>query len=486
MKKKYLLFSLFLIILLSFSSIASAAPQISVVVNGKTLSLDSAPVIENNRTLVPLRGIFESLQSTPIWDGATKTVTANKGDVTIKLQIGMKNATKNGQTISLDVPPKIINNRTYVPLRFIGESFGSQVTWNSESKTIHIVDTKKELSIKDISKKKDALVLLEVYDKNKKQIGTGSGFIISSTGKVITNYHVIHSGFYVIAVTSDNKRYEISKVLNYDVDRDIAILQIRSGTTFPTVDLGDSTKMDVGDGVVAIGSPLGLQNTVSNGIISSIRTFDNYSYIQTSAPISPGSSGGALFNMYGEVIGVTVAQFEGQNLNLAIPINEVKDYLKTSRPLTLAQVFEEVWVSYEETTQDILDHFSSLTFKGIKVELDSVSISEDEEEPEYVYVYLDMNKENYDRFKQIGATPEGKKAIESWLFNIGEELNDRYPEKFLLGGFTYFQAFDTKPTGFKEEDIYYNEKTSKYEVLITEIIFDTFNGFVYIEWLTTK
>jgi hypothetical protein len=484
MKKKYLLFSFCLIILLSFSPIALAASQIGVVVNGKTLSLDSAPVIENGRTLVPLRGIFESLHSTPIWDGGTKTVTATRGDVTIKLQIGMKNATKNGQTISLEVPPKIINNRTYVPLRFIGESFGSQVTWNSESKTIHIVDTKKELSIKDISKKQDALVLLEVYDKNKNLIGTGSGFIISSSGKVITNYHVIHSGYSVTAVTSDNKKYEVSKVLNYDVDQDIAILQLRTATTLPTVKLGDSSKIDVGDGVVAIGSPLGLQNTVSNGIVSSVRTFEDYSYIQTSAPISPGSSGGALFNMYGEVIGVTVAQFEGQNLNLAIPINDVKDYLKTSRPQTLAQVFEEVWISYDETTQDILDNYSSLTFNGIEVKLDYVSINEDDEEPEYVYVYLDMNKENYDRFKEIAKTPEGKKAIEDWISTIGEELYDRYPEKLLLGGFNYFDAFDSKPTGYAEEDIFFNEATSKYEVLVTEIMFDTFEGYVYIEWVT--
>jgi hypothetical protein len=120
--------------------------------------------------------------------------------------------------------------------------------------------------------------------------------------------------------------------------RDIAVLKA-SGSDFPTVALGDSDKVQVGEEVVSIGSPLSLEATVSNGIISSIRELkdENQRLFQTTAPISPGSSGGALLNMGGELIGITTAEMVGgQNLNFAVPINVVKPLLSGSSPRKLA------------------------------------------------------------------------------------------------------------------------------------------------------
>lgn len=113
-----------------------AAP--SVVLNGKNLAFDVAPTIENGRTLVPLRAIFEAMGATVSWDQNTQTVTAIKGNTNVVLKIGSLEPTINGQTNKLDVPGKIINNRVLVPLRFVGEAFGGNVSWDETTQTINI------------------------------------------------------------------------------------------------------------------------------------------------------------------------------------------------------------------------------------------------------------------------------------------------------------------------------------------------------------
>ncbi|MCX8130905.1 MAG: S1C family serine protease [Clostridia bacterium] len=192
---------------------------------------------------------------------------------------------------------------------------------------------KKVLTVKEISKKSNAVVLLNIIDKNNDIFATGSGFIVSKDGKIITNYHVIDTAEKIEAVMYDNTTYEVDGIVNYDKGKDIAVLKISSNKPLPYVTLGDSNKIELGDNIVAIGSPLGLKNTVSTGIVSSIRENmyrDAFGCtdIQISAPISHGSSGGVLFNMYGEAIGITYAGIsQGENLNFAIPINEAKPLL---------------------------------------------------------------------------------------------------------------------------------------------------------------
>jgi N-acetylmuramoyl-L-alanine amidase len=112
--------------------------EIIVCLNTIPLTFNVPPIIENNRTLVPFRGVFEVLGATVDWDESTRTVTGALGNTTIKLTIGDTNAYVNGQLVELDVPPKIVNNRTLVPLRFIAENFGFQVDWNGDEQRIDI------------------------------------------------------------------------------------------------------------------------------------------------------------------------------------------------------------------------------------------------------------------------------------------------------------------------------------------------------------
>ncbi|MGE5379734.1 MAG: copper amine oxidase N-terminal domain-containing protein [Methylocystaceae bacterium] len=106
-----------------------------VILDGRQISFDVPPVIENGRTLVPLRAIFEALGATVNWDETTQTVTAAKDNTTIKLRINSTTASLNGQPAALDVPAKIMKNRTLVPLRFVSEALGTDVNWNNENQT---------------------------------------------------------------------------------------------------------------------------------------------------------------------------------------------------------------------------------------------------------------------------------------------------------------------------------------------------------------
>lgn len=117
---------------------ATAASQIKVIVNEQNLSMEVPPQIDKGRTLVPLRAIFEALKADVNWNANTKTIIAKKDDTTIQLTVGQKAARKNGNTLNLDVPAKIVNGRTLVPVRFIGEAFNCQVNWNAGTRTVTV------------------------------------------------------------------------------------------------------------------------------------------------------------------------------------------------------------------------------------------------------------------------------------------------------------------------------------------------------------
>lgn len=171
-----------------------------------------------------------------------------------------------------------------------------------------------------------SVLLLEIYDKRGKLIATGSGFVAFDSSTLVTNYHVIEDAAKVIAYSDDDKSYTIDKVFCADKEIDIAILGFSSDSGLTPLKLKADKNLKRGASVVAIGSPKGIKNTVSTGIISVINVDSTVPEIQFTAPVSHGSSGGALFNDNGEVIGVTSATLaaESQNINFAIDISIVK------------------------------------------------------------------------------------------------------------------------------------------------------------------
>lgn len=137
-----LLMSLFLLV-----PYVSAEQPISVYIDGKQQSYNQPPVLQNGSTLVPLRGIFESLGAKVDWNGSTQTVTAVKDSTTVILKIGSKTPTVNGQTKPISTPAQILNSSTMVPLRFVSEALGSDVNWNGTTRTIAIISTGKNYDV---------------------------------------------------------------------------------------------------------------------------------------------------------------------------------------------------------------------------------------------------------------------------------------------------------------------------------------------------
>ncbi|SEO51822.1 serine protease Do [Aquisalimonas asiatica] len=166
----------------------------------------------------------------------------------------------------------------------------------------------------------------------------GSGFIISSDGDIVTNYHVVQNADEVVVKLSDRRQYT-AEVVGYDERSDLALLNI-DAEDLPTVSIGSSTELSVGEWVLAIGSPFGFEHSVTAGIVSAKRRSlpqDNYvPFIQTDVAINPGNSGGPLFNLDGEVVGINSHIYSRSGgfmgLSFAIPVElamDVIDQLRT-------------------------------------------------------------------------------------------------------------------------------------------------------------
>jgi serine protease Do len=172
----------------------------------------------------------------------------------------------------------------------------------------------------------------------QRQRSLGSGFIIDADGFILTNNHVVENAQKIVVKLSDDQEYE-AKVVGRDAKTDIAIIKINAKAALTAASLGDSDNLDVGEWVVAIGNPFGLDSTVTSGIVSAKGRhigqgpYDNF--IQTDASINPGNSGGPLINLRGEVIGINTAIFSrtGGNMGIgfAIPINLAKEVLPQLR-----------------------------------------------------------------------------------------------------------------------------------------------------------
>lgn len=168
----------------------------------------------------------------------------------------------------------------------------------------------------------------------------GSGFIVSRDGKIVTNFHVIQDVRAATVQLATGKTIDSISVLGTDEREDLAIIQV-SGQDLPILEMGNPDSLNVGDPVVVVGSPRGLEGTVTAGILSSVRNIgDGFRVLQTDAAVNPGNSGGPLVNNTGQAVGVISFMLRSsQGLNFAIPINYVRDLLNNLHaPVKLGQM----------------------------------------------------------------------------------------------------------------------------------------------------
>ncbi len=255
-----------------------------------------------------------------------------------------------------------------------------------------------------------AVVLIDV--STAAETRQGSGFLVDSNGTILTNYHVIRDARSARVKLSSGDVYEEVEILAGDPRRDIAVLQV-AGFDLPYLSLGNSDSVRVGAPVVLIGSPLGLENTVSTGVVSGRRQEpEGYQLIQISAPASRGSSGGAVIGQRGQVLGIAASQIgTGQNLNFAVPINYARGLLSHLDGQPLA-VLKPTALAKDDSAAEPLPARSDAVNVGIKYRLEDFAGYRLETE-----VHLEGGRSRHSRitYRLIETVTAGEPQIERYL-----------------------------------------------------------------------
>lgn len=236
------------------------------------------------------------------------------------------------------------------------------------------------------------VVVIMAFDDKGKAISQGSGFIVRTDGVVVTNYHVI-SNSKSIKIKTGNKIFNVDGIINLDKENDIAILKA-DANNLPTVKLGDPEKIGIGERLYVISSPQGLENSISDGILSGKREIGkNKKILQITAPISSGSSGSPVFDKNGEVIGITTFLLkESQNLNFALPVDIIKDKILSQKVIPIKD-------SQIEDYQNIAEYWFN---RGL------------------AYQEADMHREAIDAYKQSIRIKPG--VVEPYI-NLGSSYS---------------------------------------------------------------
>lgn len=218
---------------------------------------------------------------------------------------------------------------TRAPAALPGHQSGTGQRTESGHQSRPIPAARSEQSFEELALLASSIVMIEVHDSSGACFSTGSGIMIGEAGYILTNCHVIRNGkTFGIRIEDDATVYLTDELIKYNPVMDLALIRIDRNLKPMNICRGQQ-ELARGQRVVAIGSPLGLFNSVSDGIISGFRTISHKQMIQFTAPISHGSSGGAVLNMYGEVIGISTAGIdEGQNINLAVSYKDILDFVR--------------------------------------------------------------------------------------------------------------------------------------------------------------
>lgn len=283
----------------------------------------------------------------------------------------------NGTQIDTDAV--IIDDKTYVPLRGVFEAAGAEVSWNEETQTagINISNSLSddELIPSVIESVGPSVVGIigrgktESYYGSQEGIMSGSGVIIKTGGEILTNAHVVKNMNTILVVMNDGKGYE-AQLKYIDDDTDLAVVKIKK-IGLPVVKFANSEDIVVGKQVIAIGTPItfSLRNSATVGHISGLNRSvgDPYRLIQTDTAITHGNSGGALINMNGELVGITSSGYSGTNTNFAVPVDTVKYVLNQFelygkvRHISFGAEFQEDWLAELGVPSE-----AGLTIKGLE------------------------------------------------------------------------------------------------------------------------
>ncbi|MBW2038021.1 MAG: DegQ family serine endoprotease [Deltaproteobacteria bacterium] len=254
------------------------------------------------------------------------------------------------------------------------------------------------------------------YPREFRQKSLGSGFIIDKEGYILTNHHVVEKAEEIKVKLSDKKIYD-AQVIGKDPKTDLALIKIEADGDLPVARLGDSDRLEVGEWVIAIGNPFGLEQTVTAGIISAkgrvIGAGPYDDFLQTDASINPGNSGGPLFNLKGEVVGINTAIVAGgQGIGFAIPINMATRLLPQLKKGRVVYGYLGVYI--QDLTPELAHSFGLKEPRGAlisEVIPDTPAEKGGLKKADVVLEYDGKEvKDRYQFTKMVGRTPIGKKV----------------------------------------------------------------------------
>ncbi len=379
-------------------------------------------------------------------------------------------------------PVAMTNNGTIYARGTNGANVLSEVA-SLELRNIH-----KLMKKVDVSKLNKWAVQIYTCDINGEIIGYGSGFIVSSDGKIVTNFHVVDMMPIIKVVTSDGKLYDVIGITAYDAKNDMAVLKINA-QNLPVAILGDSNDVVLGEEVVTFGYPLGKGLSVTFGNVSSLNATPAYYRnsthdIQISAPISHGNSGGPLLNMYGEVVGINyLSTINAQNMNYAIPINEVKPLLASNTVKTIPSVIKESHPAMSEMEYEYYLYCNYPAYKtgDYVFNFSNIFLSRDAQYPDDLYVELHLGAVEYSEV--LMAEFEGNRTIvEKWVDDIYQKVKAQFPNKNVYVGVFLNQSFSLLPQGYTSQEVYYNKETNSYDVFRVKLWYGYENNQLFLRW----
>jgi serine protease Do len=466
--------SVLICLILIFASMPAtfAETPIKILIDGKLQTYDQSPIQESGSVMVPMRGIFESLGATLEWDTKTQTVSAYKGNTIIVITIGNNSAYINGSPVKLAIKAQSINGRTLVPLRFVSEALGGEVIWDGTNRTV-LISTKKmpavnpNLTTKEIVKLNDSKIFTIYTSNDKGPLGLGSGFAIAD-GLILTNFHVIAGANKATVKTVDGKSFEVEGVVLYDEKSDLAIIKTQEKIGIEPVTLGMDAEVEKGDHVVAIGSPKGLSNTVSEGIVSNVLEEDGIAKIQISVPITHGSSGGALFNEQGKVIGVTTSGLDtNADLNFAVSIRNIEGWKNEyTKPFeTLVTEWPKITGGLETAAdmETLLNNdFTTIPTSFGNIELNSYEVVTDDVGLFYI-VFNTIRQDQYENYKNNYSLINNE--VNQWTTSLSKTLSSKYPDKRMIVVISYENEYTYNPIDqFEKKEIEYMPDQNKWYV----------------------
>ena len=453
---------------LTFTAVAEQEVNvINIVIDGERLITDVPPYLDAtaNRVMVPLRAIFEYADATVRWNGDLREVSIFTSQKSIYITLDADFAIVNDITIPLDCSAATVNDRTFVPLRFIMETLDAAVEWDSTTGNVAVVTVKPAESASSPIEHAVACNA-EIYASTAvpREGKGGSGVVISGNGLIATNYHVIKDATRIVVVLNDGRRFNTVTIVGYDKDEDVAIIRVDALT--PVYANMDSRFTPIaGDEIFCVGNPASQSNTVVTGTIPDDYTANLYGsdYIKSTLPIEPGFSGGGVYTAYGRLVGLASGRLEN-GFAVHVPSKSVALVLLQNREFSLADFLSDAAYvpSYSELHEQIVEEYKN---KPISENLDWLSIDDvffanffAGGTPE-TYVVLTIGYAQYLKLAADNSISD-KAEISEIMETLYARVAAHYPGNQITIALYVDQKFDTMPDieSIQRYTVYNSEK----------------------------